>query len=245
VLGWSLGVPLCVWMLLWGMLGSALVGAVLLVPFRRRWVGFLLLPLVIWNLSLREFSAGLDTLVEATELNARQRAAVSGLNLYMGVLGYPLFPEVARETLWLTRGHTDVSGLTKSQIRARCKGAVKTPVIRRRSDFILRDKVAKRAAKRAWKTRTSQRLRWSGYEDADSVRVALALWVPDARVTRKGDQLIASATIQYPASAPLFVSVPTLFGRVKVGLDEGVFCKMQKQGYWNPYRVEWVFDGPP
>jgi len=232
-------------MLLWGMLWSALVGVVLLVPFRRRWLGFLLLPLFIWNVSLREFSAGMNVLVEAPELNARQRAAVSGLNLYMAVFGYPLFPEVAQETLWLTRGHTDVSGLSKAKRRARCKGSLKVPVIRRQSDFILRDAMARKAAKRAWKTRIPQRLRWDSYEKADSKRVALALWVPDARVTRKGDQLVASGTIQYPSSAGMFWSVPTLFGRVKVGLDEGIFCKMQAQGDWNPYRVEWVFDGPP
>ncbi|HJN74088.1 MAG TPA: hypothetical protein QGF58_09175 [Myxococcota bacterium] len=242
---WILGVPFCLWMLLWGMEISALVGAVLLVPFRRRWIGFALLPLFIWNVSLGEFSDGMRQKAAAEELGPRDRAAVSGFNIYMAVLGFPLFPEVARETIWLTRGETDTSGLSRAQRLARCSASVSEPVIRRNSDFILRDDMALAAAERAWATGEPQRLTWANYEQADSVRVALALWTPDAMVSREGDQLVASATIRYPASGAFYVQVPTLFGPVPVGLDEGIFCHMQAQGHWNPYRVEWVFDGPP
>jgi len=213
-------------MALWGMWASAAIGAVLLVPFKRRWVGFAVLPLFIWNVSLAEFSSGMKDMAAAERLNTRQVAAVSGLNLYMAALGFPLFPEVARETLWLTGDEPD-------------------RVIRRESDFILRDSMARDAAERAWRTGEPQRLRWSGYDTADSVRVALAMWVPDARVRREGDLLVASATIAYPDAAPFYVQVPTLFGPVDVGLDEAIFGKMQRQRHWQPYRVEWVFPGPP
>lgn len=207
------------------MWASAAVGAVLLVPFPRRWIGFALLPLFIWNVSLHEFYGGMSTLGAADHFDARQRAAVEGFNLTMALLGYPLFPEVARETLWLTSDEPD-------------------RVIRRESDFILRDAMARDAAQRAWDTGTPQRLTWSSYENADSVRVALAMWVPDATVYREGDRLVAAGTIQY-MDAAFYAHVPTLLGPVPVGIDEGIFATLQRDGHWQPYRVEWVFDGPP
>ena len=222
---WILGVPFVVWMALWGMWASALVGALLLVPFRRRWIGFVLLPLFVWNVSLREFSEGMHALADAKTFDSRQAAAVSGFNLLMAGLGFPLFPEVARETLWLTG---DEPGRT----------------IRRDSCFFLRDQMAEEASRRAWTTGQPQRLRWSGYDSADSVRVALALWVPDARVLRQRDLLVATGTIAYPEGYAAYVDVPTLSGPVPVGLDEGIFGTMQRDGRWQPYTVEWACEAP-
>ena len=97
------------------------------------------------------------------------------------------------------------------------------------------------------------RQRSAGYEEArdagdltgiPDIRVALAMWVPDATVYREGDRLVAAGTIQY-MDAAFYAHVPTLLGPVPVGIDEGIFATLQRDGHWQPYRVEWVFDGPP
>jgi len=191
----------------------------------------------------------------------RDRLAVDGFNLLMAAGGAPLFPEVAWETVMLVPGGVDHSHLPIAERRRWCStaGAADGPLRQRESDFAMRSPTVQGAVAVLKAPGDSQPVRWRGagsldstYTDIlrhDSLRVALALYTPDARVEQRasdtGRLLVATAPIFYPTRALLQVRVPTAQGFVAVGLDEGMFCAMQADGAWQPYQVEWAWTDQP
>ena len=81
----------------------------------------------------------------------------------------------------------------------------------------------------------------------DSLRVALALLVPDGRLEgtareEEGRVLLDftwSGSIFYPPNSAFVANIPTFFGTRRVLVDEGMFCGLQMDGVFTPYRQTW------
>ena len=152
------------------------------------------------------------------------KAEIYALGLAIGVIGYPIYPEVAREHLMMYRPFSD-----------------KPKVIE--SDFFRGSPVVERAIQIAKRTGKSYRLAWpsSTYKlsfDPDAykeARISLALNGGYVRV--EGDKVIASIDIKYPRKS--FAPLIPIKGLGTIGVEEGLFWVLQKEGWLHSGYVEW------
>ena len=152
------------------------------------------------------------------------KAEIYTFGLMMGVIGYPIYPEVAREHLMMYRPFSD-----------------KPKVIE--SDFFRGSPVVERAIQIAKRSGKPYRLAWpsSTYKlsfDPDEykeVRIALALNGGYVRV--EGDNVIASIDIKYPQKS--FAPLIFIKGLGTIGVEEGLFWVLQKEGWLHSGYVEW------
>jgi len=194
-----------------------------------------------------------------------ERAAVYTINLVMAAGGTVAgFPEVAGETLALGWRSQPIEGTVSSR-RARCRMGAERWTRVRSSDFAMRSPAVRRAvsllAARAHGLTEGQTRKLGGvyvefpaeggsatdvYQhlvERDSLRVVLALFVPDGAVTATARQegattwldVVWEGGIHYPAGSA-FV---TGHEAVPVLLDESVFCAMQMDGAFVPYKQQW------
>jgi hypothetical protein len=187
-------------------------------------------------------------------------------------------PEVALETVWMSWSADPTGGATTLgfvERRRQCNAdtgdrhndaRLGSPQIWN-SDLPMRSpKVQKRIAagleklgKSPGSTLDLGEIHWStggsdgfeGYASAfeqDSVRVALALEVPDSRLSlrRQEDGRVEASwegTILYPGLDIAFnLGIPTFWGPKNLRVSETIFCGMQMDGAMNPYvlRYQWV-----
>ncbi len=152
------------------------------------------------------------------------KAEIYVLGLAIGVTGYPLYPEVAREHLMMYRPFSD-----------------KPKVIE--SDFFRGSPVVENAIQKAKRTGKPYRLAWPSntyklsfdpdkYKEA---RIALALNGGYVRV--EGDNVIASIDIKYPQKS--FAPLIPIKGVGTIGVEEGLFWVLQKEGWLHSGIVEW------
>ena len=153
------------------------------------------------------------------------KAEIYALGLAIGVIGYPISPEVAREHLMMYRPFSD-----------------KPKVIE--SDFFRGSPVVERAIQIAKRSGKPYRLAWpsstyklsfnpDAYKEA---RIALALNGGYIRV--EGDNVIASIDIKYPQKS--FAPLIPIKGIGTIGVEEGLFWVLQKEGWLHSGYVEWV-----
>ena len=153
------------------------------------------------------------------------KAEIYVLGLAIGVIGYPIYPEVAREHLMMYRPFSN-----------------KPKVIN--SDFFRGSPVVENAIKRAKRSGKAYRLAWpsSTYklsfqsDEYKEARVALALNGGYVRI--QDNKVIVSINIKYPQNsfAPLIV----IKGLGTIGVEEGLFWILQKVGWLYSGEVEWV-----
>ena len=157
------------------------------------------------------------------------KAEIYALGLAIGVIGYPIYPEVAREHLMMYRPFSD-----------------KPKVIE--SDFFRGSPVVERAIQIAKRTGKPYRLAWpsrtyklsfdpDAYKEA---RIALALNGGYVRVD--GDNVIASIYIKYPRKS--FAPLIPIKGLGTIGVEEGLFWVLQKEGWLHSGEVEWSTSYP-
>lgn len=149
----------------------------------------------------------------AGSLSFGQRASVYVLGLWMGIVGYPFFPEAAREHLFLYVGGP------KRRVW--------------RSDFAMRSELI------AGNTRS---LIWSHYDlPYWERRVALATngGTLESRPDGRGRvELVVTVPVRYPrrCRAVLF-----RFRGEALAVEEGLFWALQEVGWLHPYTAEWCF----
>jgi hypothetical protein len=191
--------------------------------------------------------------------------AIYGLNLVMAAGGTVAgFPEVAGETLALGWSSREMTG-TIAERRKACKLGSESWTRESYSDFAMRSPAVRRTvsrlASRAHGLTDGQTRKLSGahvtfpvtggsatavYDQMvhnDSLRVALALFVPDGAVTgvarREGEvtwlDLTWEGGIHYPVGSAFDTGIPM----VPVVLDESVFCAMQMDGSFVPFKQKW------
>ena len=152
------------------------------------------------------------------------KAEIYVLGLAIGVTMYPLYPEVAREHLMMYRPFSDTPKIIKS-------------------DFFRGSPVVERAIQISKRPGKPYRLAWpsSTYKlsfDPDEykeARIALALNGGYVRV--EGDNVIASIDIKYPQKS--FAPLIPIKGVGTIGVEEGLFWVLQKEGWLHSGEVHW------
>ena len=204
--------------------------------------------------------------------SARERLAVHGFNHLLALGGLAAgFPEVAWEAAAMSWTADPLPpGATAADRRAQCtERAAVGPGRERRSDSPMRSPAVRRAVAAAaaklgqepGSTREAGEVHFTrggadnaGYVRAlseDSLRVALALEVPDSRLslTRRVDgdlDVVWRGTISYPLGDYAFaLPFPTVRGTRVLRVSETVFCGMQMDGAMNPYPLVWRWSLSP
>ena len=152
------------------------------------------------------------------------KAEIYVLGLALGLAGYPLYPEVAREHLMMYRPFSDTPKVIKS-------------------DFFRGSPIVENAIRKAKALGNPYRLAWpsSTYKlsfDPDKykeARIALALNGGYVRV--EGDKVIVSIDIKYPQKS--FAPLIPIKGLGTIGVEEGLFWVLQKEGWLHSGKVEW------
>ena len=155
------------------------------------------------------------------------KAEIYVLGLAIGIIGYPIYPEVAREHLMMYRPFSN-----------------KPKVIY--SDFFRGSPVVEKAIIKAKRSGKPYRLAWpsSAYklsfqpDEYKEARIALALNGGYVRI--KDNKVIASINIKYPQNS--FAPLISIKGLGTIGVEEGLFWVLQKVGWLYSGEVEWVTD---
>ncbi|MCX6844340.1 MAG: hypothetical protein NTX53_18930, partial [candidate division WOR-3 bacterium] len=205
-------------------------------------VSFVLIPA---TLALSPFMIGeVDRQVEAlsrknrhdlSAFDLRDRVGIYGLNIMMGVVGYPLYPEASKETLLMMldpgpsarRVFTSGFGLGSRKVRERL------------GEFVDSLQPDDSASSRSY---GPVRIDWSQRDyrlTEPEARYALALnqTVLTARAERRGERWLIDVRhemeVKYPDSA-----LVTLITRPRLRVEEGLFWVLQNCGWLHPYTAE-------
>ena len=152
------------------------------------------------------------------------KAEIYALGLAIGVIGYLIYPEVAREHLMMYRPFSNKPKVIKS-------------------DFFRGSPVVERAIQIAKRTGKPYRLAWpsSTYKlsfDPDAYKEArIALALNGGYVRIEGHNVIASINIKYPRKS--FAPLIPIKGLGTIGVEEGLFWVLQKEGWLHSGYVEW------
>jgi len=153
------------------------------------------------------------------------KAEIYVLGLAIGVIGYPIYPEVAREHLMMYRPFSN-----------------KPKVIR--SNFFRGFPIVENAIIKAKRSGKPYRLAWpsSAYklffqsDEYKEARIALALNGGHVRI--QDNKVIASINIKYPQNS--FAPLIPIKSLGTIGVEEGLFWVLQKVGWLYSGEVEWV-----
>jgi hypothetical protein len=177
----------------------------------------LFLPFTLYQYQKRS-AIFFQKIQQGRNLTFVEKSAVYGLNIVIGCLAYPIYPEVSKETL-LMMFPAD-NGIRNFE-----------------SDFFLKsDKIQQ--AIRSGKSRVS----WSTKDYAlgkKEARYALAL--NPCTLTVKTENSKTYYTVTVPIEYPEKLSVMLLSYPIQVTLEEGLFGYLQKAGWLHPYRAVWQF----
>jgi hypothetical protein len=146
------------------------------------------------------------------------------LGLIMSVLGYPLYPEVAREHLMLYLPNDGNPKVIYDDF------FISSPVVQK--GIAQARKTGKRQAL-IWPLNTYVlKLNWDSYWES---RVALAFNGGYLEVSDK--EVVAIIPFKYPkrAFAPL-ISIPKVG---TLGVQEGLFWVLQEEGWYHPGEIHW------
>ncbi len=206
-------------------------------------IGIILLIATI-NISIGEVNRRIKTLSEKPReksslpvFSLRDKMGIYGLNAIMGVLAYPVYPEVSRETLMMIfpppkRGvrvfhsnfplHSekikDIITMFKADLLNRQSG--EEFQVQKRIDWPIRDYcLGKKEARYALALNPS--------------RISLA-------ASRKASGWLIDVSIKVMVRYPQNSSV-TLLSEPELKVEEGLFWILQQEGWLFPYTAEWKF----
>ena len=208
-------------------------------------VSFVLLPAA---LALAPMTVGeVDRQVEAlsrkdrynqSAFDLRDRLGIYGLNVVMGVVGYPLYPEASREVLLM---------MFKPGPEARRVFYTDFALGSRKVRWRLADFAAGLSSDDSSSTRTygPVRVEWnkSDYRLTEyEARYALALnqTVLSARAERRDKRWLIDVRHEMEVKYPDSVMV-TLITRPRLRMEEGLFWVLQKCGWLHPFIAEYRF----
>jgi hypothetical protein len=151
------------------------------------------------------------------DLQMNEKLSIYGLNLSIGIVAFPVYPEVAKETLLLCipeRGNNRTF----------------------KSDFFLKSAKIREAI-----ANKRNRVSWSKNEFVTGIkesRYALALNPCTLRVTEREDytEYEVTVNVEYARNFPV-----VLIGwPLKITLQEGLFWYLQEINWLHPYKASWI-----
>lgn len=150
------------------------------------------------------------------ELNFKEKASIYGLNFFMSVVAYPIYPEVAKESFYLMFKTED--GTREFE-----------------DDFFMGSQKIRDAI-----TQKKSNVAWSGSEYVlgnKESRYALALNPCNLDIKKFEDYSEISVEVQvaYPEkSRAVLLKVP-----FEIAVEEGLFHYLQKENWFHPYKAIW------
>ena len=208
-------------------------------------VSFVLVPatLALTPLMIEEVDQKVEQLSRKprTDMSAftlQDRIGIYGLNLVMGVVGYPFYPEASRETFLMMFDpgpsarrvfHSDF-GLGSRKMRARLM------------DFVAGLRPDDTASAHSF---GPVRVEWTKFDyrlTEPEARYALALNQTrlTARAERRGERWLVDVRHEMDVEYPESIYV-TLIGRPRLRVEEGLFWVLQNYGWLHPYIAEYRF----
>ena len=153
------------------------------------------------------------------------KAEIYVLGIVMSAIAYPIYPEVAREHMMM---YTPFDTAPKVIIDDFFRGSLVVV------DGIIKAKKLGRHYRLAWPANT-YRLSFDplAYKEA---RIALALNGGFIRI--EGDRVIVSIKIAYPRKS--FAPLIHISGIGMIGVEEGLYWILQKEGWLYEGYVEWI-----
>lgn len=154
------------------------------------------------------------------QLGLNEKISIYGLNLIIGIVALPIYPEVAGETLFLCIPARDETRTFKR-------------------GFFLKSKKVKAAIQNG-----KERVVWSGSEFSfghEESRYALALnpCTLTSFTTPGGTEYMAKVDVRYAKNFEV-----TLISRpIKISVQEGLFWYLQEINWLHPYQAKWVSAG--
>jgi len=220
-------------------------------PVRRRsWLGAGLLGLLVcvgavtWRVAVQEVDRSIAALAKKIAPPApnaptlREKLGIYGLNVAMGLAALPVYPEAARETLWLVVPSASGRRVFRSRFpmrSTRVREVVGAFGARLRS--VEGDRVVLESVRVAWPATAYQP--FGGPE----ARVALALNPAkvSAEARRQGARwemaIRVEVRVEYPPSASV-----RLMEDPQLRVEEGLFWVLQQARWLHPYTAVWEFE---
>lgn len=173
---------------------------------------------------------------DLSRFTLKDKLGIYGLNLAMGAVAWPLYPEVSRETLWMVRPAPDGLRTLPSDFALgseRVRGMLET--------FRARMPIEADAPDKKWEGRVA----WPLGEYALGHREArYALALNPSRVSLwslRGERHRTihgevSVRVEYPASCRV-----RLLAHPELAVEEGLFWVLQQEGWLHPYTATWTF----
>ncbi len=175
---------------------------------------------------------------DMSAFTVQDRLGIYGLNIVMGAVGYPLYPEAAKETLLMMLDpgpfarrvfHSDF-GLGSYKVKAQLR------------EFAAGLQLADTASSRSY---GPVGIRWdkSDYRLTEpEARYALALNQTrlTAQAERRGERWLIDVRHEMEVKYPESVYV-TLVSRPRLRVEEGLFWVLQNSGWLHPYTAEYRF----
>lgn len=158
-------------------------------------------------------------ITQGQQLSYKEKTSIYGLNILIGIIALPIYPEVAIETLLL---------LFPTQTGKRVFN----------NDFFMQSKAIQKALNNRQK-----KVSWplSNYQlGHKESRFALALnpCTLQIKETANKTQIMAQVQVKYPPN----LKVNLLSQPIKISVQEGLFAYLQNIGWLHPYEAVWVYE---
>jgi len=197
-----------------------------------------LAPLMIQEVDLKIEQLRRKPREDVSAFTLQDRIGIYGLNIVMGVAGYPLYPEASRETLLMMSAQGSLArrvfysgfGLGSHKLRM---------LLREFAAGLRQDDTA------CSRSYGPVRIQWdrSDYRLTEpEARYALALNQTSlkAQAERRGERWLIDVQhemeVRYPES-----NYATLIARPRLRVEEGLFWVLQECGWLHPYTAEYRF----
>ena len=150
------------------------------------------------------------------ELSFKEKASIYGLNFFMSVFAYPIYPEVAKESFYLmfktedgTRVFEDDFFMESQKIRDAIKNK-NSRVTWRESEYIMGNKES---------------------------RYALALNPCNLDIKEFED--FSEISVEVPVAYPVKSRAVLVNAPIEITVEEGLFHYLQKENWFHPYTAIW------
>ena len=229
----------------------AFLGVISFIPYKlnnkRFWltkgivfsIGLLLLITTIF-IPINEINKRIDFLRKkprvVSSFTIRDKIGIYGLNIMMGIFGYIMYPEVAKETLLL------MFPPPKDGIRVF------------NSDFAIKSKKIKNIIKefknklpyKGKELTYYKKVSWSGKDfSLSSGEARYALTLNPCKVflkaIKKGSKYRIDVSLKVPVKYPKNSYITLISKPLELKVEEGLFWILQRAGWLFPYTAEWKF----
>lgn len=169
--------------------------------------------LKIYNQKTADYLAKIES---GQELGFKEKASIYGLNFFMSVFAYPIYPEVAKESFYL---------MFKTEEDTRVF----------EDDFFIGSEKIQQAL-----TNKKSKVAWSGAEyilGNKESRYALAL--NPCKLSIKEFEDYNEISVEVPVAYPKKYRAVLLKVPIEIAIEEGLFHYLQKEKWLFPYKAVW------